>query len=280
VIVAEVSESGWAAELALRFAVRGERTELVERRHVGPLRVQRPFHPEPSGACHVYVLHPPGGVVGGDQLALDVSVESGAHALLTTPAATKLYRSAGPRARVVQSLQVAGGARLEWLPHENIAFSAAHAALTTRVDLARGARFLGWEMLCLGRPASGEVFERGEVAQRIEILVGGKLAYCERGSYAAGSEVLSAAWGLQGQPVTGTFVAAGVDVSEHADELRAVLGVEAPGLAAVSCMGELTVVRYLGPSTEQARGCFVRAWEVLRPRVLGVPTSAPRIWAT
>jgi urease accessory protein len=152
VIVAEVSESGWAAELALRFAVRGERgrTELVGRRHVGPLRVQRPFHPEPSGACHVYVLHPPGGVVGGDQLALDVSVESGAHALLTTPAAAKLYRSAGPCARVQQALRVGEGARLEWLPHENIAFSAANAELTTRVELEQGARFLGWVVLCLG----------------------------------------------------------------------------------------------------------------------------------
>jgi urease accessory protein len=98
--------------------------------------------------------------------------------------------------------------------------------------------------------------------------------------YAAGSELLSAAWGLRGQPVTGTCVAAGVDVSGQVDALRAALAVEAPGLAAVSCMGELTVVRYLGPSTEQARGCFVRAWEVLRPQVLGVSASAPRIWAT
>lgn len=279
-ILTEVSDSGWAAELRLRFAPRGARTELVERRHFGPLRVQRPFHPEATGACHVYVLHPPGGVVGGDRLSLDVTVESGAHALLTTPAATKLYRSAGPRSGVLQALRAASGARLEWLPHENIAFDAANAELTTRVDLAPGARFLGWEMLCLGRPACGERFERGDIGQRIEIAFDGKLAYRERGNYGGGSEVLSAAWGLQRQPVTGTFIAAGVDLSEHVEKLRAVSGVEAPGLAAVSCMGDLTVARYLGASTEQARGCFLRLWEVLRPLVLEVPTSAPRIWAT
>ena len=192
-----ISDSGWDAKLSLRFASRGDRTEIVERRHHGPLRIQRPFYPEPSGTCHVYVLHPPGGVVGGDQLALDVSVDAGAHALLTTPAATKLYRSAGARAGVRQTLRVARGARLEWLPHETIAFSAAHAELMTRVELAAGARFLGWEMLCLGRPASDERFDRGEVRQSIEIEIGGKPAYCERGSYAAGDEVLSAAWGLR-----------------------------------------------------------------------------------
>lgn len=275
------STSGWEAALSLRFALRGERTELVERRHHGPLRVQRPFHPEPSGACHVYVLHPPGGVVGGDRLALDVAVDGGAHALLTTPAATKLYRSAEMRSDVRQTLRVAEGARLEWLPNETIAFSSAHAELTTRVELQSGARFLGWETLCLGRPASNERFDRGEIRQRIEIVVDGKLAYCERGSYPAGGDVLTAAWGLRGQPVTATLVAAGVDVSAQIEELRSAYGVvEGPALAAVSCMGNLCVARYLGPSTEQARNCFLRVWEVLRPLVCGVPAMAPRIWAT
>jgi urease accessory protein len=227
------------------------------------------------------VLHPPGGVVGGDQLVLDVAVDSGAHALLTTPAATKLYRSAGARASVQQTLRVAEGARLEWLPHETIAFSAAHAELATRVELAPGARFLGWEMLCLGRPAARERFDRGEVRQRIEIAVGGKLAYCERGSYAGGNAVLSAAWGLREQPVTATLVAAGVDMSAHVDQLREAYGVvELPGLAALSCMGELCVARYLGPSTEQARGYFLRLWEALRPVVCAAPAMPPRIWAT
>lgn len=275
------SSSGWDAALSLRFVPHNGRTELVERRHHGPLRVQRPFHPEPSGTCHVYVLHPPGGVVGGDRLAIDVGVEPGAHALLTTPAATKLYRSAGSRSDVQQTLRVARGARLEWLPHETIAFSAALAQITTRVELEPGARFLGWEMLCLGRPASDERFERGEIRQRIEIAVDGKLAYHERGSYAAGANVLDAAWGLRGQPVTGTLIAAGVDVSQHIDALRLAYGVvEGHALAAVSCMGDVCVARYLGPSTEQARHCFLRLWEALRPLVCDVPATHPRIWAT
>jgi urease accessory protein len=275
------ADSGWQAQLELRFAAHGARTELVTNRHFGPLRVQRPFHPEPNGACHVYVLHPPGGVVGGDRLDLNVTVDPGAHALLTMPAATKLYRSAGPCSEVRQTLRVAADARLEWLPHETIAFSAAIADIATRVELAPGARFLGWEVLCLGRPASLERFERGEVRQRIEIAQSGRALYFERGAYTAGDPLLDAAWGLRGQPVTATFIAAGVDVSALLPELRAASeAVEPPGLAAISCRQQLTLARYLGPSTEQARNFFLRLWAILRPAICEVPAIAPRIWST
>src|SRR5205085_6360717 len=88
---------GWQAELRLRFncdapgPLRPGRTRLVERQHRGPLVVQRPFYPE-GDPCHVYLVHPPGGVVGGDALRIDATVDPGAHALITTPAATKFYR--------------------------------------------------------------------------------------------------------------------------------------------------------------------------------------------
>ena len=274
-------DEGWEAKLELRFAAGAARTELIGRRHVGPLRVQRPFYPESSGACHVYILHPPGGVVGGDKLALNVDVGARAHALLTTPAATKLYRSAGARSDVRQTLRVEGDACLEWLPQETIAFSGALAELTTRVELSAGARFLGWEVLCLGRPAAGEQFARGEIGQRIEVVRDGQLLYRERGKYRAGSPLLRAPWGLQGQPVVGTFVAAGGALAPHLPQLRAALEVEpSVGLAAISCMGELTVARYLGGSTEDARASFARLWEVLRPLLCEHPAHAPRIWAT
>jgi urease accessory protein len=214
--------------------------------------------------------------VGGDGLELDVEVAPRAHALLTTPAATKLYRSGSAQAAIQQTLRVAAGARLEWLPQETIAFSAAQVDVLTRVELERGARWLGWEILCLGRPASGEAFESGHLRQRIELWCEGRLRYCERGSYRAGSAVLSQPWGLAGQPVIGSLLCAGCDLSQHLAELRAATGES----AAVSCMEDVCVVRYLGPSTEQAKKCFVRAWEVLRPHVFARQAEPPRIWAT
>ncbi len=125
------TSSGWQAHLRLRFngdiprfLENGDaprpvgRTRLVERTHTGPLVVQRPFHPE-GDPCHVYLVHPPGGVVGGDELRIDVQVDAGAHALITTPAATKFYRCDGRVSSQTQELRAAG-ATLEWLPQENI----------------------------------------------------------------------------------------------------------------------------------------------------------------
>src|SRR6185436_3067379 len=131
---AEMS-GGWQAALELGFAAEHGATRLARRAHRGPLVVQRPFLPEGPGVCHVYVLHPPGGLVGGDELTLDVDVATGAHALVTTPAASKVYRTNGAAVRQVQRLRVAGGATLEWLPQEAIIYDGARASLETRVEL-------------------------------------------------------------------------------------------------------------------------------------------------
>lgn len=277
-----VAQDGWEARLRLAFAHDGERTVLSERVHLGPLRVQRPFYPEPGGVCHVYVLHPPGGIVGGDQLTLDVDVARGAHALLTTPAATKLYRSGGATAVQRQVLRVAGGAQLEWLPQETIVWSGVRAELHTRVELSAQASFIGWEMLCLGRPASDERFTSGQLVQRIELLREGKPLLLERGAYRGGDAVLDAAWGLRGQPVLGTFACVSSALrEEHVLAAREACAPHATGaLASLSLLDQLLVARYLGPSTEQARACFMSLWETLRPVALGCAANAPRIWAT
>lgn len=275
-------DAGWEAQLRLSFVRDGARTTLGERRHHGPLRVQRPFYPEGEAVCHVYVLHPPGGLVSGDRLRVDVEVEAGARALLTTPAAGKLYRSSGSRALQRQRLRAAQGACLEWLPQETIAFDGARAELATQIELAAGACFLGWEMLCLGRPAAGERFERGELAQSIELWREGRPQCIERGSYAGGSAVLNAAWGLAGRPVVGTLLCSAPGCGSHIELAQQQLAerVVLPALAAVSGWDDLLIARYLGPSVEQARDLFAGLWSALRPAVFGLPASAPRIWRT
>lgn len=119
--MSDFSGKGWLAEIALRYEVKRGVTRLTEKRHIGPLMVQRPFYPE-QGIAHTYLLHPPGGVVGGDNLLINIDVQSQAHALLTTPGATKFYRSAGGVAHQIQTLKVAPNGFLEWLPQENIFF--------------------------------------------------------------------------------------------------------------------------------------------------------------
>ena len=133
-VTAKLAKTGWEAELELGFTPGPGRTALTHRRRRGPLAVQRPFYPE-GGVCHVYLLHPPGGVVGGDSLHIQADVSKGAHALVTTPGAAKFYLSAGDTAQQVQHLHVTADASLEWLPQENIFFPGAITRLETRIEL-------------------------------------------------------------------------------------------------------------------------------------------------
>jgi urease accessory protein len=271
----------WDAHLALTFD-RRERTRLAASEHVGPLRVQRPFYPEgEDGPCHVYLLHPPGGVVSGDRLRIELALQPGAHAVLTAPGANKFYTARGEhRAEVVQHLQVEDDALLEWMLPETIAFEGTRGVLRTQVTLSERATFAGWDMLCLGRPTAGQSFATGELRTSWELRRASKLRYLERGHYRGGDAVLSAPWGLHGQPVLATFVVASPRVEpEWVERVREQVVVES-GTFAVTLVSGVLVARFLGASTREARLCLERAYGVLRPLYAGRAAVHPRIWST
>lgn len=271
----------WEAALALEFAPRAARTVLTRRAHRGPLQIQRVFHPEADGTCHAYALHPPGGVVGGDELNIDVTAHPGANCLLTTPAAGKFYRSGGATARQTITLRAHGDAKLEWLPQETLFFDGARVTSNLRIDLDADARFIGWDIACLGRPASGERFTHGAIRQHIELWRAGRPLYLERAAYAADAPVMRAAWGLAGQCVTGTLLCTTTSELPALEPLReqcAPLAIE--GAFAATQLRGVLACRYLGPHTHEARACLQRAWELLRPALLGKAACAPRIWNT
>jgi urease accessory protein len=275
-----VVQAGWCAELDLRFARRGAATILAARRHVGPLALQRPLYPEGEGVCHAIVLHPPAGIAGGDELTLNVALGPGARALLTTPGAGKWYRSDGRQAASRLSFVMAEGAVLEWLPQESIVFDGALARMGTEVALAPGAVFVGWDILCLGRTASGERFGHGRLCLKTRIVRDGRLLWHECGLLEGGSPWLQAPAGFGGCPVSGTMLVAGCAPSPEL--LAACRQVDSAGGArwGVTGLPGLLVARWLGHSGEAARDYFVRLWQRLRPALLGRAAQAPRIWAT
>jgi urease accessory protein len=224
------------------------------------------------------LLHPPGGLVPGDSLALDLTVDSGAHALVTTPAAAKIYRSDGRQASVQQRLKIADGGTLEWLPQETIVFDAADIALATEVELAGDARFVGWEILCLGRTARGERFTRGLCQQRFDLRRNGRPVVIERSRFTGGGALLAAPYGLQDAPVLGTMIVSRVFPVDELRELAA--AVLAPDHASVTALEGALVCRYIGGSAERARTFFARVWTVVRPLLCARPPSPPRIWLT
>lgn len=268
----------WRAELDLAFERRGDKTVLAARRHDGPLVVQKPLYPEGDATCHAIVVHPPAGVAGGDELEIEARAGAGAHALLTTPGAGRWYRSAGPWARQVLRFEAADGACIEWLPQETIVFDGARADLRTEVRLAAGARFIGWEVLCFGRTGSGEKFAGGECRLRTRVTREDRPLWHEQGCIEAGGALMTAAAGLGGRTVCGTFYAAAELGPEHLAACRPL--VPAAGEAAVTLLPGVLLARYLGDSSEAAKRHFTQLWRVLRPAIAGREAVEPRIWRT
>jgi urease accessory protein len=278
VLAEPATGSGWRAHLELSFAQRDAGTVLARRSHRGPLVVQKPLYPEGREVCQAIVVHPPGGIAGGDALSLCVEVGAAAHTLITTPGASKWYRSAGPEATQGVRLTVERGAVLEWLPQETIVFDGARASLRTQVELEQEARFIGWEVVCLGRIASGERFRTGLLAQVNEIRQGGTPLFGEYARVEGGSPVLQARSGLAGHPVSGVVLAAGHDLDRAVRERLRALDPGGDALAGVTALPGVTIVRYLGRSAQAARAYFERAWALLRPALAGRDAVAPRIW--
>lgn len=273
------SSLGWQASLTLLLRSKALRTVLQSVKHYGPLRVQRPFYPE-GEVCHLYLLHPPGGLVAGDSLTIDIELETQASALLTTPSAGKLYGVADYAAAQFQGVhaRLAEHSCLEWLPQETIVFNAARGELRNRFELAAKATLIGWDIVCLGRRASGETFQQGAVTQRIEIYRQGKPLFIDRIHFAGGSAMLDAPWGMNKASVSGTFFATLGEHSLSLDSFRECL--PNPQQWGLTVRGELLLVRYLGDSAESCRRGFEAIWQLLRPLLINKPVHRPRIWNT
>lgn len=273
----------WLAELEVKLVPIADKTHLKQLAFSGPLRIQRPFYPE-GGVCHLYVLHPPGGLVSGDQLKIQAHCAANSQSLLTTPSAGKIYGrdsdgvAQGQRVR----LQLTDNAECEWLPQETLVYRNANALLDTHIELDSDARFIGWDLVCLGRPAADEVFDKGQLDQRIRLWRNGRLLFNERLQLTANSNLQHSRVGFADQCVFGTLVASGPDFdTEHLDallnELRACLS--SPVFTITQRLGVL-LVRYLGDDMNECRAGMWQAWSLIRPVLLGRPACIPRIWLT
>ena len=275
-------ETGWQAALSLRYARRADKTVLTDRTHSGPLRVQKALYPEGAAVCHSIIIHPPGGIAGGDQLTINAALEQHAGALLTTPGASKWYRSSGATARQYLRFSVAENARLEWLPQENILYNQSQVELSSQIVLENNAGYVGWEIFCFGRTASGECYRQGAFRQKTEIFQNGKRLWNEFANIAGESALLLSPTTMAGFVVTGTMLVAGLEVD--ADTLAACRALEKtlpqPLLCGISRLPQVLAARYLGNSSEQAKDYFVALWQVLRPRLLQRTAMPPRIWRT
>lgn len=268
---ANSSSSAWEASLRVHLAKKNTRTALTHASHTGPLRVQRPFYPE-GELCHLYFLHPPGGIVGGDKLAYEVSVGSGAKGLITAPGANKVYRSKGPKAEIKQHFRVEKEATLEWLPPGTIFFAGANAAFTSTYQLASGAGLIACETLCFGRPVMGETFDSGNVTSRLQVTLDERLVINEVLRVSAGAAVLS------GYAMQATLLVYPATDAMLSRVQALVAPSRFPGGATL--LENILVIRLLAEDNIPLERMVRALWEAVRHDIVGKVPLAPRIWAT
>ena len=276
----------WRAKLDIDLVLREHQTVVSKVLHHGPLRIQKPF-PQEDGSCHLYLLHPPGGLVGGDQLSIRITAASGTRALVTTPSAGKFYRCL-EKLEQKQKVQIHVGdsAEVEWLPQENIFFDGAQAGVETEVHLATDGVFIGWEIQCLGRQASGESFSNGSVLQRLQLFRNGRLLYRERLQMIPRTPVMKAGWGLGGMNVIGSLIAVlpGEKARRQSGQIQSVvaeLNAIYPGqMWGFSLKKSVVLARYLGESPEDCRAGLNEMRLMLSAADICTTGSTPRIWNT
>lgn len=258
--------------LDLRFQLARGKTILASARHIGPLSVQRPFYPE-EDTCHIYLLHPPGGIVGGDELAISAHLAPFCHTLVTMPGASKLYRSSGAQALVSHKLSLSPQATLEWLPQDTIFFPGANARLSTSFHLCSSSRLLAWDLICLGRPVLGESFSHGTLNNQLDVWVDDVPLLIERLNLQDGK--LSC---IAGYPWVGTLLCypATDTILERVRNMLIPFGL----YAGASLIDSLLIVRFLSDDNLICQRVMRDIWRFLRPCITGKSPVLPRIWLT
>lgn len=284
----------WLAHLALRFAHQhvaqqpnqhqSSRSYLAFKQHQGPLVLQKSLHPEGPEVCHGVVVHPPGGVAGGDALTLSASLEPQSQVLLTTPGAGKWYKANGQAASQHLVFDLAAESCFEWLPQENILFDGAQVDFSARVDLASNAKYAAWDIVCFGRQAQQERWQTGYMHQNLAIYREQKLIWREATMLTPQSLSMRSIAGLASNPVNASFViAAGAVPSQILEACRAIkpnVALDLQSKYGVTALPEVLSARYVGQSAQAAKQYFEQLWQLLRPWYAGREVVRPRIWNT
>jgi urease accessory protein len=273
----------WHARLALDYSAEQDRT-VARFRHEGPLRILQSLYPEGDAVCHNVLVHPPGGLVGGDTLDIEITGAAGSHGLITTPGATRFYRSDGEAAVQRTQIRLDAGARLEWLPLEALCYSGCRAENRLRLQLAPGAELLGWDVTALGLPGAGLPFERGSLLQHIEVPG----VWLERGRIdALDRRLLQSPIGLAGHRcIASLFFVAGTPMArarrERLLDIARSLADAHPLAASAGATGphaEVVVLRVLAPVVEPAMQLLRQVWQAWRAELWQLRGGLPRIWA-
>ncbi len=276
----------WIARLNLDYRLESGRS-VARFAHEGPLRILQSLYPEGDAICHNVLVHPPSGLVGGDMLDMQVTLDPGAHGLVTTPGATRFYRSEAGLATQQVHARLQDGARLEWLPLEALAYSGCDALNLARFELAPTAELMAWDLTALGLPNAQQPFVTGRFQQHLEIGGHAGPIWLERGLLdALDDRLMNGPLGLTGQRCMATLVfASGSAITPERAEAaleaaRAALEASPLRLQAGATQPhpQVIVLRVLAPVVEPAMQLLRPVWAAWRQVLWGLPGNVPRLW--
>lgn len=274
---------GWHASLDLNYTLESERC-VARHRHEGPLRILQSLYPEGHRICHNVLVHPPSGLVGGDTLDIRIQVGSGAHGLVTTPGATRFYRSEGLTATQRVHARLQEHARLEWLPLEGLAYNGCMALNQAVFELSPHAQLMAWDVTALGLPLAQQAFLSGRFEQHLEV----QGLWLDRGCLDAQDQrLLNSPLGLDGHRCLATLVLASGSPLGTATKQQLMQSTQErlsahalrTSAGATSPHPQVLVLRVLSPLVEPAMDLLRRAWSDWRQVLWGLPGTAPRTWA-
>ncbi|WP_438863221.1 urease accessory protein UreD [Neptunicella sp.] len=288
----KTGKNSWIASLELEFTCNNDGTRLNKVRRQGPLSVQKAFYPEGRQCAHVYLLHPPAGIVSGDELHLLSRLGEDAQALITTPGANRFYRArddlniGDTKQTQISTFYIGSQAMLEYLPQETLIYNGADAFNQVDIHLQSDSIYLGWEITCLGLPASQQPFNKGQFTQLNRLFCQQKLIYHDRIVINASNKLLQHSAGLAGNPVFGSFILYVPDLNENQrrellEQVRALISeMNASQLVSITNLDGVLVARYLGSQAQQCKHYFIQIWQLTRPYCKGQDVQQPRIWFT
>jgi urease accessory protein len=288
------SKNAWLASLSLEFSLTLNGTQLTQTKRNGPLTVQKAFYPEGRDCAHIYLLHPPAGIVSGDELRINIKVNEQAHSLVTTPGANRFYRaredlSIGDSKQIQHcELTLAEKAKCENFPLETIVYEGADGLNTVDVYLAKDSAYLGWDITCLGLPSSDNFFKQGSYTQLNRVYCEGTLMYHDRIAIAPDNKIHKHLAGLNNHNVFATFMAyapegtlSDLESKTLVEQLReCIITVGAENKVSISQIRKLLVIRYLGEHAEECKALFIQLWQKIRPLYLNKEANIPRVWHT
>ncbi|MGJ8694475.1 MAG: urease accessory protein UreD [Thalassotalea sp.] len=288
------TKNAWLADLSLEFSATSSGTQLTRAKRLGPLSVQKAFYPEGRDCAHIYLLHPPAGIVSGDELNISITTNANAHSLVTTPGANRFYRARAdenigcPKQLQTTTLTLSAKAKCENFPLETIVYDGAQGFNTVDIHLHQSSVYLGWDITCLGLPSSEKPFELGQYNQLNKVYCDDKLIYHDRIVIKAENQIQRHVAGLNQHSVFATFMAyasaqhISAETSRNLiEQLRELIAHNhAETKISITQIRQLLIMRYLGNHAEECKTLFIKMWQLIRPLYLDKLGTLPRIWHT